>query len=660
MRFSHHATKKLVDESTSTEVAIRRTTKKVDKEALIAQRLLETKKKTRSKFGTTPLGPHDYVPFPGDDDIPATRVKEEKVKTKESDMTYKYYVRDLGIGNATELVTWIDQLAELLLFIVEDRAKLPEMTWLSASRIILRTLQGEARARAVKIMADPKFKAQTYAYSSMKAKSYENSPEANLQEEGRKLELSCANIRQACLEGWNNQEYDPSEAEFLDFPAYGDVRVFLSNFSLLYVVENAVEQQDRAMRRSKKEAYMSPSEYLEYIEKVDRDIRKLPSYRGRPQPTDRSTLFTYMLDGLHPDTQANLQFDLTEEELQGRGDLDSALRKVDLRDGKDLRAAVEARARNKVEKTKSKMPDRSKENNKGKGNKKRKKQDNEDVTCSKCGKNGHSVDECWFEHPELAPKHLRKYFTKKKQAGPSSSKQEVHLMETEAEIPSDPLDWLSELEEGELIFEEEEEDSKPAAKVSLDYNIQTCLIFKDTNSLKVKSTVSPNMLKCEVIVSVKCYTVEANKFYFKNIIALLDTGCSKTLLIKSSLPHNFYKNTKNLLEKPNSWNTGNGHFLTGQVLRADFRLPEFNVNRDICYEVALDDRHSSFIRTYDMIIGRDLLADLGVIIDFKNYIIDWAGTRKNMLLNIESSYSTPKKIEFRQNNITHMLKNSDN
>ena len=122
MKFSHLATKKLVDESTSTEVAIRRTTKKVDKEALIAQRLLETKKKTRSKFGTTPLGTHDYVPFPGDDDIPATRVKEEKVKTKESDMTYKYYVRDLGIGNATELVAWIDQLAELLLF-VEDRAK---------------------------------------------------------------------------------------------------------------------------------------------------------------------------------------------------------------------------------------------------------------------------------------------------------------------------------------------------------------------------------------------------------------------------------------------------------------------------------------------------------------------------------------------------------
>jgi len=133
MKFSHLATKKLVDESTSTEVAIRRTTKRVDKEALIAQRLLETKKKTMNKFDTTPLGPHDYVPFPGDDDVPSTRVKEEKGKTKESDMTYKYYVRDLGIGNATELAAWIDKLAELLLFIAEGREKLPEMSWSSAS-----------------------------------------------------------------------------------------------------------------------------------------------------------------------------------------------------------------------------------------------------------------------------------------------------------------------------------------------------------------------------------------------------------------------------------------------------------------------------------------------------------------------------------------------
>jgi len=48
------------------------------------------------------------------------------------------------------------------------------------------------------------------------------------------------------------------------------------------VVENAVEQQDRAMRRSKKEAYMSPSEYLEFMDRVDRDVRKLPLLKLSP------------------------------------------------------------------------------------------------------------------------------------------------------------------------------------------------------------------------------------------------------------------------------------------------------------------------------------------------------------------------------------------
>jgi len=109
-------------------------------------------------------------------------------------MTYKHYVHDLGIGNATEMVAWIVQLIELLLFIVEDRAKLPEMSWSSASRIIVRTLPDEANARASKIMEDPKFKSQTYAHQSMKVKSCEISPQANIQAVGRQLELGLANV----------------------------------------------------------------------------------------------------------------------------------------------------------------------------------------------------------------------------------------------------------------------------------------------------------------------------------------------------------------------------------------------------------------------------------------------------------------------------------
>jgi len=205
------------------------------------------------------------------------------------------------------------------------------------------------------------------------------------------------------------------------------VRVFLTHFNPLYIVENAVEQKDRAMRRWKKETYMSPSEYLEFMERVDRDIRKLPSYRGRPPQTGRGTLFTFMLDRLHPDTQANLQFDLREEEMQDRGDLDAVLRKVSLLDGKDLRAAVEAKARSKVEKTKSKPSDKNQESSKRKGSRKKKRSEDESVICSTCGRNSHSVDQCWFENRDKAPKNLRKYFTKKKAMRDSSTTQGLYF-----------------------------------------------------------------------------------------------------------------------------------------------------------------------------------------------------------------------------------------
>jgi len=76
----------------------------------------------------------------------------------------------------------------------------------------------------------------------------------------------------------------------------------------------------------------------------------------------------------------------------------------------------------------------------------KKRYEDENITCSACGKNGHSIDQCWFEHPDEAPKHLRMYFLNKKLRGDSSATQEVHLTEAEAETPSDPLDWLNELD----------------------------------------------------------------------------------------------------------------------------------------------------------------------------------------------------------------------
>ena len=47
----------------------------------------------------------------------------------------------------------------------------------------------------------------------------------------------------------------------------------------------------------------------------------------------------------------------------------------------------------------------------------KKSSEDESVTFSAYGRNGHSADQCWSEDPDKAPKHLREYFTRKKARG---------------------------------------------------------------------------------------------------------------------------------------------------------------------------------------------------------------------------------------------------
>jgi hypothetical protein len=60
-----------------------------------------------------------------------------------------------------------------------------------------------------------------------------------------------------------------------------------------------------------------------------------------------------------------------------------------------------------------------------------------------------------------------------------------------------------------------------------------------------------------------------------------------------------------------------GKFTTNKTGFATFSLSEFNLKKQMCYSWAfhVDDRSESS-STYDMIIGRDLLGELGIIINF--------------------------------------------
>jgi hypothetical protein len=55
-----------------------------------------------------------------------------------------------------------------------------------------------------------------------------------------------------------------------------------------------------------------------------------------------------------------------------------------------------------------------------------------------------------------------------------------------------------------------------------------------------------------------------------------------------------------------------------------FSLPEMNLKKQICssWVFHVDDRSESS-STYDMIMGRDLLEELGIIMNFNDHTVTW-------------------------------------
>ena len=65
-----------------------------------------------------------------------------------------------------------------------------------------------------------------------------------------------------------------------------------------------------------------------------------------------------------------------------------------------------------------------------------------------------------------------------------------------------------------------------------------------------------------------------------------------------------------------------GQFTTDKSGLMTFSLPEFNLRKQISWVFHVDDRSESS-STYDMIIGQDLLGELGIILNFNDKTVNW-------------------------------------
>ena len=82
--------------------------------------------------------------------------------------------------------------------------------------------------------------------------------------------------------------------------------------------------------------------------------------------------------------------------------------------------------------------------------------------------------------------------------------------------------------------------------------------------------------------------------------------------------------------RPSNWSTKAGNFRTTKTCKINFALPAFHEHRNISWTAFVDetDKLSS---QYDMIIGRDLLDELGMNFLFSTNLMEWDNASTPML-----------------------------
>jgi transposase InsO family protein len=105
----------------------------------------------------------------------------------------------------------------------------------------------------------------------------------------------------------------------------------------------------------------------------------------------------------------------------------------------------------------------------------------------------------------------------------------------------------------------------------------------------------------------------------QRIRVLFDSGCSATLINRAVL-----KNWKKTKGKTIKWSTKAGSFKTKRLCDIEFTLPAFYENRKISCTAYVDETPQGNV-SYDMIIGRDVMHNLGINLLFDTAQISWDG-----------------------------------
>ena len=108
----------------------------------------------------------------------------------------------------------------------------------------------------------------------------------------------------------------------------------------------------------------------------------------------------------------------------------------------------------------------------------------------------------------------------------------------------------------------------------------------------------------------------------KPATVLLDIGTSSWLITSDLV-----KKLRTKMEKPTLWSTAAGDFKTSGISKISFQLMELSPTAELQWKLHV---HKGQLNGYDMILGRDILTEIGIDLCFSDQMIRWPPTNACM------------------------------
>mmetsp|Transcript_2824 Transcript_2824/g.7823 ORF Transcript_2824/g.7823 Transcript_2824/m.7823 type:complete len:1452 (-) Transcript_2824:296-4651(-) len=277
---------------------------------------------------------------------------------------------------------------------------------------------------------------------------------------------------------------------------------------------------------------------------------------------------------------------------------------------------------------------RGNRSNKGRNdrNNKRKNRDSGDAPpkCGRCSRIGHNTSECWNDpkNADSRPSGWRVPYKGKKSPGKNDESLNVVLTQEVFNQLVSSLPSKRTKKKKRRISDEDDENAN--------YLRQLQQANSDNSSTSSDSTNYP---MTTLVSDATCYSLASRKAKKRKqhhastevigeavnragniaqLRILLDSGTSSCLVLREFAPRTL-KNGDGVTK----WKTMGGSFCTSSLAMMQFVLPEFHGRKSIRWTMHVDETTQAQQSQYDMIVGTDLMHELGIDLSFSMNSMTW-------------------------------------